>query len=157
MYMLKFNCRSSYKQHNMEGKNMMKLRAKYGEMLEQMLNDVNSNVTEANGVLDEKRQEHTVCVNHISELRTTATNASKKFLDVGRALIKMYFQKATPEEVEQVIEPCNTYVQAAGAIPTAQESLNNAKEELYHAQAALIRETSLLSEVAKLQEYLERE
>lgn len=155
--MLKFNCRNSYKQHNMEGKNMMDLRAKYEEMLKQMQEDASSNVAEANGVLDEKRQEHTGCVNHISELRTTATNASKKFLDVGRALIKLYFQKAIPEEVEQVIEPCNTYVQAAGAIPMAQESLNNAKAELDRAQAALIRETSLLGEVTKLQESLGRE
>lgn len=136
---------------------MKKLRAKYEEMLKQMQDDVGSNVAEANDVLAEKRQVHTECVNHITQLRTTATSANRKFMDVGRALIKMYFQKATPEEVEQVIEPCNTYVQAAGAIPMAQESLNNAKAELDQAQAALIRETSLLSEVTRLQEYLERE
>ncbi len=136
---------------------MKKLRAKYEEMLKQMQEDVASNVAEANDILAVKRQEHTECVNHVAELRTTATSANRKFMDVGRALIKMYFQKATPEEVEQVIEPCNTYVQAAGAIPMAQESLNNAKAELDQAQAALIREISLLGEVTRLQEYLERE
>ncbi len=136
---------------------MKKLRAKYEEMLKQMQEDVGSNVAEANDILAVKRQEHTECVNHVAELRTTATSANRKFMDVGRALIKMYFQKATPEEVEQVIEPCNTYVQAVGAIPMAQESLNNAKAELDQAQAALIRETSLLGEVTRLQEYLERE
>lgn len=127
---------------------IMTVREKYEPALKQLQEDAIKRQEAANQKLNEKQQKYLDCEQNIADLRTTAINMRAKFREIGKALVTMYVKRTeTPEEVEKLIEPCNTYVTVASAIPIAEEALKNANNEKVQAGKELQEEISLLSAV----------
>lgn len=136
----------------------MTLRKKYEPTLNQLKEEVVERVSAAEGKFEQNQQEYSECKQHIADLKETAHAARGKLLEVGRTLITMYFKRTeTPEEVEAVIRPCNTYVEAAGALPAATEKLDELNGKRAEAHKALVDEKVLLSAVEQLLNSLPKE
>lgn len=129
----------------------MTMKEKYEPTLQQMRVDVVDRVRVASGKFEQKQQEYSECKQHIADLKEMARTARGKLLEVGRALITMYFKRTeTPEEMEQVIRPCNTYVEAAGALPAEEEKLADIGKQKLQAHASQFKEKELLSAIEKV-------
>lgn len=136
----------------------MTMKEKYEPTLQQMRVEVVDRVRVANGKFGQKQQEYLECEQHIADLKETARTARGKLLEVGRILITMYFKRTeTPEEMEQVIRPCNTYIEAAGALPAAEEKLDELIDKRAEAEDTLLEERDLLSAVEKVLKHLPEE
>lgn len=136
----------------------MTLKEKYELTVQQMQMDAVERLKTANEKLEQKDEELSDCEQHISDLKATAATARGKFWEVGKTLIKMYFQKTeTPEEVEQVITPCNTFVAAAGALPAAEERAQNIANERAKAEDRMFKATRLLNTVQSLAKEISEE
>lgn len=126
----------------------MTMKEKYEPQLQQLQADVLIRLKAANDKLMEKQQEHEDCLQRIRDLMETERTARGKILEVARALITMYFKRTeTPEEMEEVIRPCNMYVAAAGALPLEKETLADLGKQKAQAQESQFKERELLMAV----------
>lgn len=117
------------------GDNMVNLREKYHKEISLLTQDALANQKEATQNLQECEEAVVDCKEEVKNLKETARMAHKAFVDVIKVLGRLAFTKnPNPEEVLKATEPCNTYVQAAGQRPIAEERLEEAKEELSKAQ-----------------------
>ncbi len=129
----------------------MTMKEKYESTLQQMQKDATIRLKAANDSLIEKQEEYKDCLQRIADLQQTECTSRKQFLEVGKAIIAMYFRKTqTPEEVQAIIEPCNSYVAAAGALPLEKETLVDLGQKQAQAQDRQFKERELFSAVEKV-------
>lgn len=127
---------------------IMTMKEKYESTLQQMQKDATIRLKAANDSLVEKREACNECYHRIEDLKETKRTSFGKFLEVGKAIVGMYFKRtATPEEVEAIIEPCNTYVAAAGALPLEEETLEDLISQRKDAKEKQLEEQKLFSAI----------
>lgn len=126
----------------------MTMKEKYESTLQQMQKEAENRLEAANSRLDEKQEACKECRQRIEDLKETKRTSFGKFLEVGKTIVAMYFKRtATPEEVQEIIEPCNTYVAAAGALPLEEQTLTDLTKQKTQAQYKQFQEKSLFSAI----------
>lgn len=104
---------------------MTNLTNKYAGMIAEMKKDALQNLEEASVDLEKQQTQKRECQENIDELKVRKVNTFKQFFEIGKSLIALFIQrKADPQVVAELIEPCNEFIAAAGAIPEMQEQLS---------------------------------
>lgn len=110
---------------------MVDLREKYRQQIGEMVADAQANEEEAREAVKRSQTRVSNYETEVSELKQTARGAHQIFLDMARKLAKLAFAKEpSVEEVMQVMEPCEVFVEAENQRMVAQQRLEEAKDQL---------------------------
>lgn len=125
---------------------------KYGETLGLMLKDAREAQDKAHGNLVTLREQKKIAEGELRSLNKAVDKNYREFLSVIKALLKMLFKRPEdPIELEHVLHPVNTYLNALKAIPKAEENLTIVQEQLGCAEWEAEKAQKLVTSILSLQ------